>query len=445
MTDATVDLVGISATGHAAQLNLPLPTIWGNAWQQAGVGYSTSAFYGIGQNATVVDPIPAETNLSQRVREAGVMNAMQANIISNGAGFTTTLKNRQNLANGSMAVSIAPLTTGTFGDYTNSDTYAAGDLACLHITSGSGGGVCLPNFITTIFLGTLVTTAVYSSIASELNRNGFNQASATLFYPLFGMRDQDSVITNTNESYSAFLGRVTGTLSSYQEAVNVNTRTTATSFFDRINAANGTLAVSVGSGSTGLFEDAVHSDAISTGDQFNAAVTTGSDTHVMYTARTSVQFQPSGQGFDFGSAEITPVSLGDAGAGYRYLFGGLAEVSTIYIEAQAQIPMPYAADLGHMRANITGTSLTSTTVTFTSRVNGANGNQSFSVPAGTTGIYEDTTHGDTVAAGALVAIQNSRPGDTAVTLSWAGMTSNANNPVPPGPPDRAYFRIMDMV
>gem|GEM_PF-3957455 len=73
-------------------------------------------------------------------------------------------------------------------------------------------------------------------------------------------------------------------------------------------------------------------------------------------------------------------------------------------EANKRVRFQSAGTLSNLSIKCTTNSTTSST-TFTSRKNSANGNMTISIPAGTTGNYSDTIHTDSVAAGDYLAIK----------------------------------------
>jgi hypothetical protein len=92
---------------------------------------------------------------------------------------------------------------------------------------------------------------------------------------------------------------------------------------------------------------------------------------------------------------------------YWPAIGRLLQTTT---EANSQVVMRSAGVLSGLIVRI-ATNTVNTTTTFRLRVNGANGVQSVPVPGSTTGIFEDTSGSDTIAAGDKINTQ-SVPGTT---------------------------------
>ena len=76
----------------------------------------------------------------------------------------------------------------------------------------------------------------------------------------------------------------------------------------------------------------------------------------------------------------------------------------LYEATEAWVQIRVSAALTWSRLGVYMSYSSSTVTTVRSRANGANGNQVVTIPSGTTGDFEDTTHSDSLASGDLVAI-----------------------------------------
>lgn len=90
-------------------------------------------------------------------------------------------------------------------------------------------------------------------------------------------------------------------------------------------------------------------------------------------------------------------------------------------EALHRIPMRAAGVLSNLTINVFANTVGSTGVTATLRKNGGNGNQVVSIPANTTGIFEDNSNTDTISAGDQVCLQTVP--STSGTISIASITT----------------------
>lgn len=82
---------------------------------------------------------------------------------------------------------------------------------------------------------------------------------------------------------------------------------------------------------------------------------------------------------------------------------GVTSKAPIEIERQNVMPASYTMRNLTIQVNLNASL---TTVTLNLRINGANGNQSITVPAGTTGTFTDSVNTDLVVFGDLLAYQN---------------------------------------
>lgn len=166
--------------------------------------------------------------------------------------------------------------------------------------------------------------------------------------------------------------------------------------------ANGNLTITTTSSPAGEFSDTTHSDTITAGTLVDAHFANGSGGTTTTYGTTGVNFLPTistvienvcnhGASSWFTTAASTTSFMGP--------LGGHQALSTT-TEANVQQEIQAAVSIAAMFVFIQ-TNGRSTTGTFSSRVNGANGNLTISVTAGTTGLLEDTTHSDIPAVGDL--------------------------------------------
>lgn len=103
---------------------------------------------------------------------------------------------------------------------------------------------------------------------------------------------------------------------------------------------------------------------------------------------------------------------------YWYLSNALLNKSST--EADRQIPYHTAGIISNLRVRVTGNSTTAPS-TVRVRKNGANGNIIITIPAGSTGVFEDIIRSDSVAAGDKLCIQSISGGSG--TLSFTIMSA----------------------
>jgi len=194
----------------------------------------------------------------------------------------------------------------------------------------------------------------------------------------------------TNESQAQTIIRSAGTASNLYVNVTANTSASAVNVTFRKNATNGNLVAVVTASFAGFYEDTTHSDALSSGDLVNCSygATTASTTQTVTTI-----------GYLFAATTNTVTRLVDGGSSslagnFPLLAGSIATNTT---EANGKCRQQQAGTLSNMGCHLPSTAGVSGTMT--SRVNGAAGAQTITVPTATTGWLEDTTHIDSITVG----------------------------------------------
>jgi hypothetical protein len=202
-----------------------------------------------------------------------------------------------------------------------------------------------------------------------------------------------------------------GTWSLLTVLVTANTATNTLTLTSRVNSAAGNQTVAVTGGSTGQFQDGTHSDSIAQGNTLDLNAATSESANTTQLASLGCKFQGT-------SVTATILASADAAGGAGSLNGGSAGVTRFvpiigtgdnsngwYIATEANVQQKNISAGSYSRLGTFVTSNTSTnaaTVTF--RKNTANGNQTFSIGASSTGYIEDTTHTDSVVSGDLINV-----------------------------------------
>lgn len=223
------------------------------------------------------------------------------------------------------------------------------------------------------------------------------------------------------EADAQVLLRDTYTLANLYVRVIANAATGAVSVLSRKNGANGNQSVSIPALTTGVFQDAVNTDALVTGDLIDTLLPATADGNITYSV-IGYTLQAA--------ANTTPIlitkytdagSLNHDSTGYSALGG-----QTIFeSEANCQYTFRVAATLSNFRCyffqnNVAGTSTSRT------RKNGGNGAQSVSIPASTTGAFEDAANSDSIVAGDTVDYQLVAGGPTG-WMTWCEIQLKSNS------------------
>jgi hypothetical protein len=202
--------------------------------------------------------------------------------------------------------------------------------------------------------------------------------------------------------------RTPGVLSKLWCRVETNSRNGSTTLRVRKNTANGNGLVTIPSSTTGQFEDVSNTDTVASGDNFALQLSVGG---------TSGSIQPRMYRTFFAADENTVkrhACSSSAGSSvtntFFYSFGGRRDADNT-VEANAQTYIPTDGTAKNFFLNISANTRNGTS-TFRVRKNGGNGNQVLTVPATTTGIFEDTVNTDSFVAGDVGNFQYNNGGSS---------------------------------
>lgn len=189
-----------------------------------------------------------------------------------------------------------------------------------------------------------------------------------------------------------------GTVSELRAYASANTTTTATcTLTARLNGSNQSLSLSWSAGQTGEKQDTTNSFSVSDGDDIDYAFVRGSESSKAITIQSiSVRFDADTSGDTIslvGCANATGTPFNTAST-TRYITPSYTEIGSS--ERAVRCLGDYT--FGNLYVYVAGNARTTTT-TFRSRVNGANGAQSVSYTSGQSGLKEDTTNTDSIASG----------------------------------------------
>lgn len=308
-------------------------------------------------------------------RAAGVSN-MYTRVTTNSVNGTSTLRFRINNGDGNESLSIGSSTTGEFLDLTNIDNVAANDeIAHQLVTGGSSGAITL--------LG--ITETFNSPEQMEIMGNtglAFATASSTVFQNLVGVGTNAAV-----EARAQYPFKYACTVDKLFVFIQANTRaSSATTYTIRKESADTSLTVSVGASSTGVFEDTSNTVSVAADERVNYELTTGTGVGTITSRVQTVEVRNTAGLWFTGCQSIgTAQSLNTT----RYItIGGLLSVSTTDVTLAPYYSSIFKNLIFGVAINTTSTA--ATTVTF--RRNGSDTVLTTSVPAGTTGVFQDTTN-----------------------------------------------------
>ena len=211
--------------------------------------------------------------------------------------------------------------------------------------------------------------------------------SSTAYYPV-GAGIGGGTAT---EAAAQLVIRTAATAQNLHVRVTSNATTAASTIKLRKNGADTALGVSVSAGATGQFSDTTDAVSLIAGDLVALALVPGSANAIALQS-ASLELQTAGQcatmlgtGRCTGNAVSSFAAVGHTGV-------------VINSDPRSKAIAPEAATFSHLQVAVSANGSASTSA-FGFRVNSVAATQSISVPAGTTGLFEDTSHSDSVSAG----------------------------------------------
>jgi hypothetical protein len=247
-----------------------------------------------------------------------------------------------------------------------------------------------------------------------------NDGGETTYQPVTGYISDSSNDTGEEATINTRI-EVTGTWKNLTAYVHANNRGNTTTIRSRKNAANGNQVISVPAGQTGWFTDSTHTDSISPGDIVDIGVTLGAnDANFNVTVITS-EFETTTDTGVVVTGDSDPET--QAAGTTRYLaITGYTDPWTS--EAGTKVTVPFACTWSKLSCNVEVNGTTDST-TLRTRKNGMNGGQSLTIPASTTGRFQDLSSSDSVAINDDINYQ-SITGAGGGVLSYGSISSCTN-------------------
>jgi hypothetical protein len=323
------------------------------------------------------------------LRSTGTISNIRVAITANSiASGTTTFKLRKNAASGNGSVTITASTTGVYEDTTNTDTIAAGDKICFMTTPGAATGTITLSNVGYTFDATNASDACSKLAVSKAL--SVSTSAVTRYYTLSG-----ECVDKATESEAQCRQRKAGTFKNLTVQVTTNTRTTATTYSTRKGGVTQNLTLSVGSSTTGFFEDTTHSDTVAAGEDWNYIQVYGTGATAFVTQHIAVDFFSTASIGQCLAGRTTGITYNANDALFDALCGRNTGGGT---ESFTQSKARAAYTFSELSIAVTTNTITASTA-FRLRVNGANGNQLATVTSSGTGVFSDSTNTDTVAIG----------------------------------------------
>lgn len=198
----------------------------------------------------------------------------------------------------------------------------------------------------------------------------------------------------TTENNVKVIQRTAGTYSNLYIRITANSLSSSCTFTFRKNGVNGNQAITIPSSTTGAFQDTSNSDSVVAGDLVSCLLaTTAGGTSITASIRSCLFAATSNTNSRMLTGGQVPFS-GPATT-YTTIVGAATHTAT---ESTTQIITRTAATVKNFFVYCSSNARTNTT-TIGTRLNTANGNCSVSIPAATTGLFEDTSNSDTLVSG----------------------------------------------
>lgn len=373
-------------------------SLWGCPRSQ-GSTYPTGSFAKIGGGLSSSLAL-TESNRQYKMRLGGTFSNLTVNIDATGTTRSATF--RKNTANGNQTISISDGASGRQTDAVNTDAVVSTDIVDI-ATSEAGTDPTYYAFYG-VFAATSNTVALYAPSQAAVS------ASSTSFYypPNGGLGGSGTTLAD-----GQFKIRAPGTFKNFNVTCQTNARASSgTTVRSNINGSAGTCTVTFAASTTGLAEDTTHTDTLANGDLLAIETATGAGTGnftaiVLGSAieTTNATVDVIGMAGSLGAARAASATV------HYFPITGTTDFTTT-TESQAKIQTTFSNTVSKLRMNLSANTYSAAgTVKF--RKNGADGNQSVSLTASTTGWFEDASNSDSCA------------GTDDINLSIAGGTSGS--------------------
>ncbi len=283
-------------------------------------------------------------------------------------------------------ITIPALTTGWFVDTTNTDTHVAGDYLELFVGLAVGGTAGTTHVrATSIDIVDLTTDRYWTFMGATGNRVYTDNFT---YYPT--VNEGHSSLTTEISSVEI---RHPATWTDLRFTVQDNSIGATSTVASRINGADGNQTLNILSKATGDFGPSAGEDSLSIGDHINYRLSVASAGGVKTMGMgwwTSNLYHPR-----YFSLFMTGYETVNINASVFYsTVGRTTYTLPDEIPRYIRFNIPgnnYKVDQGTVQVSANSTN---TAQSFRSRVNGANGNISITIAAGTTGYFRDTTNSE---------------------------------------------------
>lgn len=334
--------------------------------------------------------------------EAATFSRLGYLISSGGSGTSNTMKFRKGGADGNQSVTRNG--AGAAMDTSNSDSVSASDLIDLSWTDNGSN----PQFA-----GYITQTVQFSSghgcfyMAETVN--GIFVANNE-YMPINGQ-----LYRNATESLLQFKSRAPGTWAAFQ--INVFSNSTSGTLKNRINGANGSGTITIGSSLTGIFTVTGLSDTIADGDLLNfiSTVSAGSAMAITMVGCTLKSSGAKSDSIRLGNGNTRSASVNEN----FYPIGGNTATSN-NTETNVSSPVGFSGTASNLRINLSANTYTGTS-TLKLYKNGS-AVITLSITAGATGWIENTSDTVSFVTEDLLSLGIDEGTSGSITIRGTGIT-----------------------
>jgi len=208
--------------------------------------------------------------------------------------------------------------------------------------------------------------------------------------------------TATNETDLNLPYPIPGTISRFWARISTNDRAQSTIIM-RVATADGTISLTIPASTTGAFEDLTHADHVEAGKDVQYKITVGAGGTTFTTASFRTMFRADA--YEAVTRVISgggnSVTLNGVTRYYSLLGSTGGDTTPNQTEAYVQMKAPFPGQLRNLIVRLTANAKGGNSFG-RFRINGANASSSVTVPASTTGTFQDLSNRETVAAGDLM-------------------------------------------
>ena len=348
-----------------------------------------------------------DSDLYCRVRDSYTLSKMWLRISTNAVTNASVFYFRKNSGNGNQTISVPAAATGEYQDITHTDSIVSGDLINTACTIPLGGTNIICQGIGYIIDGssTIIGWSTGTSGARSFNTTYYDTLGG---YPLY----------LTTEAGSQYTLRNNCVLSNLCVTVKSNSVNGASTVRTRVNGGNGALSVSIGAATSGVFEDAVNTDNIISGNEANFCTVTGGAAGVMVIHCENVKCNNTKKLLVCACSQTSFTAYNPI-EGLLSTTGALAD-----LKLKCLTPTKFKNLIVNIPTNTGAGGQVHTDLTTL-----IPGNLTVTIPASTTGIFEDNTNSDTLTTSDYLTFHMGIGGN--VTITYAGVEQNdATKPFP---------------